>query len=86
MMKTLKMSFLMGPLPVYYINQNTGIVLNFIRIGNILPGKITLETRQTSSGYFRYVLIPGGVAASAQKQGIDLNNYHAVVEAFNIPK
>ena len=35
--------------------------------------------------YFRYVIIPGGVAASAQVDGINLNNLEAVSQAFDIP-
>lgn len=76
-----------GPLPVYYINPNTGIVINFIRVGNILPGSILLQSASTSaSGKYRYVLIPGGIAASAHRQGIDLRDYEEVAKAFNIPK
>ncbi|HEY9560173.1 MAG TPA: hypothetical protein VIR29_05225 [Anseongella sp.] len=36
------------------------------------------------SNKFRYIVIPGGVKATAALNGIDLSNYKAVSQALNI--
>jgi hypothetical protein len=50
------------------------------RFTNDNTGSVPLS----SSLQYRYLIIPGGVAAAVAKK-IDINNYEAVKKAYNIP-
>lgn len=57
---------------------------NYIN-ARIIGTGMNIDPFQYNEIYFRYIIIPGGVAAAAQINGIDLNNLEAISQAFHIP-
>ena len=57
---------------------------NYIN-ARIIGTGVNIDPFQYNEIYFRYIIIPGGIAASAKTNRIDLNNLDAVSKAFNIP-
>ncbi|WP_461131796.1 collagen-like protein [Spirosoma aerophilum] len=63
------------------LGSTTYTVHQRIYVGRIeLRASYALTTQQ-----FRYVIIPGSVSVSGRVAAVDLSNYAAVKEAFNIP-
>lgn len=61
---------------------------NDFLIQTVFEGKIVLVSNQNYSApayIFRYVIIPGGVLASASLKNVDLKDFTAVAKALNIP-
>ena len=55
----------------------------WIRI-NMEVGKIIIRSNNASISTYRYVLIPGGVQASAASTNLDMNDYPAVQQHFDL--
>lgn len=76
-----------GKYDVYvYKLPDFGVGDDYVMINYLKAGEIHLISDHIPGWLFRYVLIPGGVAASARSSlsGPDLNDYHAVCQYYNI--
>lgn len=77
------------PLPIFD-NTTFEIHLSVGRIFIPYPGQGFIRLYSSSLAYsewkYRFVIIPGGIAASARADGLDFANFEEVSSAFNIPK
>lgn len=68
---------------IYHLKLNEIAIVLYTR-GAKLGGSDPVLIVEDEKSY-RYIIIPGGVAASARANGIGLGNFNEVAKAFNIP-
>ncbi|GGG80835.1 hypothetical protein GCM10007415_11690 [Parapedobacter pyrenivorans] len=79
-------------LPIYNFSYSSRVLSYEFSYHYQLP-VITIDVKSSAADLgqiilydaYRYVIIPGGLAASARSQGVDLTNLDAVSQAFDIP-